>query len=97
MKTLLISAAVVFVVVAGVIAVSMGASSPVGSVFIPVTNVAPLEMPATPSPGVYQTTPYLGMAVVPRPVDGDALHVPKSTDGFVIRTVEPPLGLTPRK
>ena len=94
MKTLFITLAVA---VAFVFAVFGNGSNLAGSMFMPSANLLSQKVIVSPLPGIYQATPHSAIVVVPHAFDGIAVHVPKSTNRFAIRSIEPPLHLEPKK
>ena len=64
-----------------------------------VTNIFLRGTPSVVLPGIYQSSPYSGLIIVPDRdlIDSRMVHAPTSTSQFAILFVNPPLHLEPKR
>ncbi len=68
-------------------------SNTVASASVPATNIFVRGTPSVVLPGIYRSTPYSGLIIVPDLVDSRMAHAPTSTNEFAILFLNPPLHL----
>ena len=95
MKAVLISTSVVASLTAIILA---SGSTDGGNDSLPllVAPNAPVRADDTLAPGVYLSSPFASVIVIPQPVDDTLMHSPPADQQCSMRYVTPPVRLTPK-